>query len=147
MITKYILSLFLFASLDARCQAPATVQRIEFISLARGYEEHVVLTPDSLVKTIESRLDSHEPSYKRKLSKEEWAMLTESLKNVTLADIPGLQSPSMKRTYDGARHSSLNITTKDQTVLTHSFDDEDPNEKLMPLMKVIHHIEAKDQKR
>ncbi|HTH31553.1 MAG TPA: hypothetical protein VL946_09385, partial [Lacibacter sp.] len=76
-------------------------------------------------------------------SKEEWRTLMDCLKKVKLSEVPELKSPTMKRTYDGARHSTLTLITNETTPLTHSFDNEDANEKLLPLMKAIQKIEEK----
>ena len=140
--SKYILLAgCLLALLEVRCQAPNSVKKVEYTTLTRGYQKHIIISPDSLTITVEGREENK--SYKRALSKDEWRTLTDCLKKVKLSEVPALKSPTMKRTYDGARHSTLTLITSDTTPLTHSFDNEDANEKLLPLMKAIQKIEEK----
>lgn len=142
--SKYIFLLIcLLALLEVRCQAPNAVRQVEYTTLTRGYQKHIIISPDSLTITVEGREENK--TYKRALLKEEWQTLTDCLKKVKLAEVPELKSPTMKRTYDGARHSTLTFTTDDKQPLTHSFDNEDANEKLLPLMKAVQKIEAKSE--
>lgn len=131
----------MLALLEVRCQAPNTVKQVEYTTLTRGYQKHITISPDSIAVTVEGREENK--SYKRALSKDEWRMLMDCLKKVKLAEVPELKSPTVKRTYDGARHSTLTLITDDTTALTHSFDNEDANEKLLPLMKAVQKIEEK----
>ncbi len=118
-------------------QKPSEVVRVEFTSLARGgYNKQVIVTKDSL---FESNSEGREEVQimRRKTNPNEWQGLMQSLNNVTLSKIPDLKSPTMKRAYDGARHSTISISTSRGETVTHSFDDEMPNEKLQELMKLI----------
>jgi hypothetical protein len=138
--SKYILLIgCLLALLEVRCQAPNAVKQIAYTTLTRGYQKHITISPDSLIITVEGREENK--SYKRQLSKDEWRALMDCLKTVKLSEVPELKSPSMKRAYDGARHSTLTLITTDTSPLTHSFDNEDANEKLLPLMRAIQKIE------
>jgi hypothetical protein len=74
---------------------------------------------------------------KRKLAAAEWEELIKGIARISLAEIPELQSPTSRRSFDGARHSTIEIYTREGKSYTHSFDDENPNEKLEPLMEII----------
>jgi hypothetical protein len=124
--------------LGVRCQSVSSINQIEFTTLTRGYQKHVVLSVDSLIVAMEGRQGNE--TLKKKLSKGDWNALMGSLKNTKLSEIPELKSPSMKRAFDGAKHSTLTIITSDQKMLTHSFDDEDPHLKLLPLMSAVKKI-------
>ena len=62
--------------------------------------------------------------------------LLKDIKTITLSEIPSLASPSMKRAYDGARHSKLSIYSEDKSY-EHLFDDESPHALLAPLLQCI----------
>lgn len=139
--SKYILLIgCLLALLEVRCQAPNAVKQVEYTTLTRGYQKHIIISQDSIAVTVEGREENK--SCKRALSKDEWRTLMDCLKKVKLSEIPELKSPTMKRTYDGARHSTLTLITNETTPLTHAFDNEEANEKLLPLMKAIQKIEG-----
>ncbi|MBI1767388.1 MAG: hypothetical protein HY015_04475 [Bacteroidetes bacterium] len=126
---KSILVFLWLTSYTILAQKTADIVRIEFSSLTRGYQELVVITADSLKATT--------PTQHKAIKNKDWTGVIKSLYGVHLNDIEGLKSPTMKRAYDGARHSTITIITKSGKY-SHSFDDEDPHEKLKPLMKVIH---------
>jgi hypothetical protein len=141
MIKLKVITLFCFLATccaSTRGQSTSTISKIEFTSLTRGYQKHAILSADSLILVTEGR--EQDKTLKRKLSKVEWNTLISSLKKVKLSEIPKLKSPSMKRAFDGAMHSTLTIITKDQKNITHGFDDEDANEKLRPLMIAVKKI-------
>ena len=123
-------------------QQSSDVIRVEFSSLARGYQELLVMTSDSIQysKTEMRQQPVNKPG---KMTNEAWAEVIKSLQQVSLTEVPELESPSMKRTYDGARHSTITITTKSNQTYTHSFDDEDPHQKLKQLMKQIQKVRSK----
>ncbi|HEY9047075.1 MAG TPA: hypothetical protein VIN08_14320 [Ohtaekwangia sp.] len=135
----FILCLLSLCWMGVQCQSPKSVIRIDYTTLTRGYQKQIVLTHDSVTLHVEGREENKD--VKRALTKAEWTSLVSALKNVKLAEIPNLPSPSMKRAYDGARHSTITLTTKDQKTLAHAFDNEDAHAKLQPLMKAILKIE------
>jgi hypothetical protein len=112
------------------------VVRIEFNSLTRGFQETVVITADSAVRAVNPR--NGLPFTKAKaIKKRDWECLQKTINKISLSEISRLESPTMKRAYDGALHSTITITTKSGEQFTHSFDDDDPHEKLKPLMREI----------
>jgi hypothetical protein len=111
------------------------VTRIEFTSLTRGYSEQTIFTKDSLITTILER-GVEASSRKEKVKSQDWEDLLKSIQDLTLSEVSDLKSPTVKRTYDGAKHSTLSFTTP-AGVVSHSFDDRDPHEKLLPLMKIV----------
>lgn len=129
----------IFLALSVFAQSTSEIVRIEFNSGTRGSHEQIVITPDSIVTFQENSLknDSHQP-VARAASAKDWSHLLDCLRHVRLTEIETLESPTMKRAYDGASHSSIIITTSDGSTFTHGFDDEDPHHKLKPLMKEIH---------
>lgn len=130
MCMKLILSLSLVSGF-AFSQNTNDIIRIEFSSITRGHQEFVVITKDSIsVSTNKQKAKT------RELEKKEWAGLVSSVNKLELSSIASLKSPTMKRAYDGAKHSTLTITTQSQSY-SHAFDDENPHEKLRPILKLI----------
>ncbi|SHG55626.1 hypothetical protein SAMN04488109_0810 [Chryseolinea serpens] len=113
------------------------IKQIDFTKSTRGYEERIRVTPDSVVVRIENfRADEKVQQSGRKLAAKEWRALLKTLKNVPFQTIPGLPSPGMQRASDAALQGTLQVTTTQQTY-AHSFDNEDPNAKLVPLLKAV----------
>jgi hypothetical protein len=74
---------------------------------------------------------------KRKLEPFEWDELLKAASQLKLTEVSTLPSPTNRRAFDGARHSTLVISTNDGQSYTHSFDDENPHEHLRNLMDVV----------
>lgn len=127
-----------FFSLAVSAQSSKEINRIEFNSGTRGYSEQIIITPDSIISIQQDFKMDQKPRVKtRACSAKEWSKLLECLKDVRLTEIETLESPTMKRAYDGASHGSIIITSSDKQTYSHGFDDEDPHKKLKPLMVEI----------
>lgn len=118
------------------------VNMIEFSTLSRsGHYEHIIITQDSFfINITERRTNTVDTSFSSSLKTNEWQAIIQSLENIPLSEIDDLESPTMKRTYDGARHSEIIISTKNNKTFNHLFDDENPHEKLNPLMNKIESV-------
>jgi hypothetical protein len=134
-----------FLSWGGTCQQKRSAQlpnekpvitKIEFTTLTRGHQKQVYFSPDSLIKITDGRQNDHQV-VKRSLAEGQWQDLVNSLKHISLEEIPGLPSPTSRRAFDGAMHSSIVIWAKDEKSYIHAFDDEHPHEKLQPLMDLI----------
>jgi hypothetical protein len=117
----------------------ATVEKVEFNTMGMsGVYEKISITPDSLQrKTGKRRTNEPEEQFGKSINQEEWNSVLSALAAISLNNIGSLQSPTNKRTYDGAMHSEIIVTTIDNQSFRHSFDDEDPHAKLEALMEVI----------
>ena len=115
------------------------IQKIEFNTLSRGgHYEQIVITEDKLRFQKEKRRTKEEKeTYSRILKAVEWKQLLKTTEHLNLHGIPKLKSPSMKRAYDGARHSAIIITAFDNQQYIHRFDDENPHKLLRPLLQSI----------
>jgi hypothetical protein len=128
-----------FIALAVFGQSSSDIVRIEFNSGTRGSNEQIILTKDSIVSFQENfQKDKAPQPVARTASAKEWSRLLDCLSQVRLTEIETLESPTMKRAFDGASHSSIIITTSDGSTFTHGFDDENPHHKLKPLMMEIH---------
>lgn len=149
MATPRILCLILLAIVTTAVtvtQKTEDVNRIEFNSGTRTYREQLIITPDSLSVIKEDfRVDQRPQIHRRSTSAGEWRSVKEALKDIRLTEIETLQSPTMKRTFDGAAHGSIIITTSDGRSFTHGFDDENPHRKFRLLMDQISKL-RKDQR-
>lgn len=125
-------------------QSQQDIIRIEFNSSTRGYREQISFTPDSIISVVENALTDTVPrSSARKTSQKEWTRILNCLSEVRLTEIETLESPTMKRAYDGASHSSIVITVNGGATFSHGFDDEEPHKKLKPLISEIHRYRRK----
>lgn len=127
---KLTLALLLLA-MPSFAQKKNDTIKVEFSSITRGQQEFVVITPDSIKMT-----SSKQKAVARALEKKEWLAIIYTINKLELSSVSTLKSPTMKRAYDGARHSTITITTQSQSY-AHAFDDENPHEKLKPLLKII----------
>jgi hypothetical protein len=118
------------------------VDKIQFKSLTRGAFEEILITKDSILLTKKELSDKEEIRISRKLDNGEWDNLMKSLRDVPLAEINTYTSPTNKRNFDGARHSSIIIIQND-VLYQHTFDNRHPYIKLKPLMEVIDKIAYK----
>lgn len=143
ILTTYIILLSCL-SLQTQCQTkPANtsqqesvITKVEFTTLTRGQKKEVFISADSVVEVSEGLSNEH-AVVKRKIESAQWQALLATVKGANLEEVPNLPSPTTRRAFDGARHSSIKITTADGRDFTHAFDDENPHQMLQPLMDEI----------
>ena len=131
-----LLAIILLVGCASVAQNSDHIMRIEFSSLTRGYLELVTFTNDS-VKFSRTQAGHPKIAKAQALKKNDWQELVKAVQKITLSEVPELKSPTMKRSFDGARHSTITIITDSNQTYIHSFDDENPHEKLKALMNVI----------
>jgi hypothetical protein len=127
------------SQLSAKCQHNLDVTSVEFRSSARGYQKTVLVSADSVFTAVNNRGDGD--TTKRKISNDEWNDVIQSIQTLSQVDITQLQSPTSDRSRDAAKHSTITIATTDGQKRTHTFDDQKPNEKLVPLMHALNKID------
>lgn len=139
-----ILLITMISGLIGYSQKNDDVVRVEFNSGTRAYREQLIVTKDSLSVIKEDfRQDQRPQIVRRSTDAGEWTSIIESIGGVRLSEIETLQSPTMKRTFDGAAHGSIIITTADGRSFTHGFDDENPHKKFRALMNQIRKLRNK----
>ena len=138
-----LIPLLVYASLYAQKNE---IEKIEFKTLVRGAHEDVLITKDCVSIVKQGHSDAIESHAKFKIKKEDWQALLNSFNNIPLHEIPSYSSPTNKRAYDGAWHSSIVISTTGKKSFGHTFDNEEPHEKLKPLIIVIRDIADKYSK-
>jgi hypothetical protein len=131
--------IFTVTQISGKCQNTNDVERVEFTSATRGYQKTMRVSPDSVVTTINNRGENS--ITKRRLTGEEWGEVINSIQTLGQKDIGQLPAPTSERARDAAKHSSITITTADGQKRTHTFDDDMPHEKLMPLLNALNKID------
>lgn len=122
-------------------QDTSDVANVRFKTFTRGASKTITINRDSI--SISSSGRAGEQPVRCKIKKEDWNLLTKQLNEVNVNDIPSLSSPTNKRAVDGAWHSEIVVGTTGKKAFSHSFDNEEPNEKLKSLMQVIAVLEKK----
>lgn len=134
-----IVSVFLFLNcmIGGHAQDYDSIMKIEFSTLTRGAHQTIVFTKNQIETTKQTHNDNVEKRTFSSLSAKQWEVLLLPLSALALAEIPTLTSPTKARAYDGARHSAITITTNSGKTFSHNFDNENPHERLKPLMREI----------
>ncbi|MBL0744355.1 hypothetical protein [Chryseolinea lacunae] len=141
-LSSLVLVLLLTAC-SLKAQKESDIRQIEFTKTGRGYQENVRVTADSVISKIEDfRAEEKSKRTGRKLAPKEWETLLKTLAGVELKEVPTLPPPTDRRAYDGALAASLQITTTQNQTFGHSFDNEEPHAKLVPLMKAVRALTA-----
>ena len=118
------------------------VEKIEFNTLTRGYMENVMITADSVIFTKGGNSKEKQKKNGRLTTKKEWKCLLKKIQSIDLSNISELESPTMKRAFDGAKHSKIVIYNNGKSY-QHLFDDENPHQILSGLMICI--VDIKDR--
>lgn len=138
-IIMFFLSVILMAFSCENVQLEDEITMIEFSSGGMsGYNERIQITSEKISITIEQRRSQEDAiTYEEAITKDDWSQLINNIENINFSEIENLESPTMKRAYDGAMHSEIIVTTSKEKYLSPSFDDDNPHEKLKPLMNAI----------
>jgi hypothetical protein len=121
-----------------RSQTTPEVVTIQFTSITRGgYSKEIVATRDSIIQNFTEGRGATSKTTRTVMKAEDWNRLMNSLQPVNMTAVSELPSPTQKRAYDGAHHSSLTFITSSGATVSHSFDDEVPHKSLQPLMSTL----------
>jgi hypothetical protein len=135
---KLVCILLVMMVSQCKGQSLETITSIEFVKQSRGFHDKIVISADSVRGVVENhRAAEKSEQYARDVDQDDWSSLLAALKDVSLQDLDGLQSPTMDRAHDGAIHSSIVINFEDGTSVSHGFDDEKPHPDLLPLLNAI----------
>ena len=112
---------------------------IEYIATSRGSYTNVTVKNNSLTfqKDRSSKIES------RECSTEEVATLFKKMEDLSIDELPNLESPSKAHQYDGAAGATLKITKDGKTYQTQTFDHGKPNAKIEELVNTILSIAEK----
>ena len=131
----FLLSMLLTGLSNA--QDLETWTEITFQSQTRGGNlKEVRITADSVHYRNGNMRSGDLQEVHKCLTKKDKKQLQRILKDLSETKITDLEAPSNKRAFDGAAHSEITIHIRDQK-LYHYFDDEQPHEKMFPLLNRI----------
>lgn len=134
----FLCVLFLMAGGEICGQSLENITSITFTKQSRGYLDEVVISRDSVQGYVENHREPESArDYATAVDHDQWAKLMSALRDVPLESIDGLQSPTMNRAHDGALQSTITMSFKDGSTISHSFDNENPHPDLQPLLDVI----------
>lgn len=123
------------------------VEQIEYRSLSRGYREIIQISRDSIFVEKGNLYSSTMPEkVGRATGSEEWEELMDALSGLRPEELPELQAPSKAHTFDGARHSTITVTTGSETYQTPVFDNYRAHARLQQLMDTIRKMEEEQGK-
>lgn len=98
----------------------------------------VSVNQDSVVVVVQGRMKV--PRFARKTETSEWQGLMKAMENVNLKKIATLEAPSSNRQTDASPYAQFELTTKDSTYVSASFDGGNPHEMLSALMEEFKQI-------
>ncbi|HYG01780.1 MAG TPA: hypothetical protein VD927_05000 [Chryseosolibacter sp.] len=116
-------------------QQNVSVEKIEFSTLTRGYQKRITIREDSVITSVQGR--GEDQVQKRITTKAEWDKLVDAVRTIDVSNVSALQSPSSKRSFDGAMHSLIRVVTKEGETYEHAFDDEEPHKDLRSFLRLI----------
>ncbi|MBI9068857.1 MAG: hypothetical protein JEZ09_16290 [Salinivirgaceae bacterium] len=134
---KLIVLFAVFISYSSYGQSINDITKIAFSSttLRTGFTEEIILTKDSLFINSYTKSNPDSGNYISKgISVDKWETALLKVPNMKLSKIFELESPTNKRSTDGARYSQLTFTTWNNDEYYHMFDEENPHEKLVGLL-------------
>ncbi len=111
-----------------------SINVIEYEAVSRGYFLAITIDKDSITKFKDrNRKESASVS----CSLKDWNTIIADMKKIEFEKITDLKAPSDKRTFDGAAHAQLKITTSTQIYTSNSFDHGNPPQELKSLVDTI----------
>lgn len=105
--------------------------KISYEAISRGYFKSISFENSKIMYTNDinrQKIDT------LSISAKEWKALVDIVNSLNLKSLENLKAPTDKRLYDGAAHSTLSITTKNEGYTTPSFDEGFPPNEIAPLV-------------
>jgi hypothetical protein len=130
-----LLNIFLSKGCGSGEQIDMKSAVVEYTATTRGFFQKVTIKNQEVFVTKDR--NSSEIGTATKISDTDWKELINDFKVINLEEIPNLKSPTEKRFYDGAAIANLNITFKDKTYKSQSFDHGFPPAEIEKLVNKI----------
>ena len=119
-----------------------TGTKVEYEASSRGSFSKIIFENNQL--TIASDRNNPEKGIVVILSKEDISEITTLIKAVNLNELPNLKAPSEARTYDGAAHANLTITSNGKVYVGNGFDAGNPPAAIKKIVsKLVSYSEKK----
>ncbi len=107
---------------------------VEYQAVSRGYFLNTKINK-SLITLFKDR--SLENMVSKSCSQNDWSYLLSAIKKIDIQTINKLKAPSKKRSFDGAPHGQLKISTTNKTYTSVSFDHGNPPKEIKLLVNHI----------
>ncbi|MEO8234411.1 MAG: hypothetical protein ABI549_03260 [Flavobacterium sp.] len=119
-----------------------TGTKVEYEATSRGFFSKIIFENNQI--TIASDRNNPEKVTVVMLTKEDVSEISNLIKAVNLDELPNLKAPSEARTYDGAPHANLTITSNGTVYTGAGFDAGNPPSDIAKLVsKLVSYSEKK----
>jgi hypothetical protein len=136
------LSMVLSKSCESQTKNDLKTAVLEYTANTRGFYQKITIQDQMVtVSKDRSRNDKQEAV---KISDADWKELVGYFETINLDSLPALKAPTEKRFYDGAAIANLEVTYKDKTYKTNSFDHGYPPEAIKKLVIKINSFAKKE---
>ena len=116
---------------------------LEYTANTRGFYQKITIQ-DQMVSVSKDRSGNDKPVV-TKISDKDWKELIGYFETIELDSLPTLKAPTEKRFHDGAAIASLDVSYKDKTYKTTSFDHGNPPESIKKLIDKINSFSKEKQ--
>jgi hypothetical protein len=116
----------------AKIESVAGLKSIAWSAYTRGKQELISVTETNLVVSENGTVIKE-----KKITTEDWKLLSNVVKNIPLNEIANLEAPSQKRFVDADLASKIEINTNSASFTSSEFDKTQPPKTLAPLINKI----------
>lgn len=120
LFTVLFLSLFVSKSCEGQTKNDLKTAVLEYTANTRGFYQKITIQ-DQMVSVSKDRSGNVKP-IAIKISDEDWKELVGCFETINLDSLEILKAPTEKRFHDGAAIANLEVTYKDKSYKTTSFD-------------------------
>ena len=135
LFTMIFLSIFLGKSCEGQTNNDLKTAVLEYTANTRGFYQKIRIQ-DQMVSISKDR-SGNEKAIATKISEKDWKELVAHFETIELESLATLKAPTEKRFHDGAAIANLEVTYKDKTYQTTSFDHGYPPEAIKKLVVKI----------
>ena len=142
LFTMIFLSVFLSKSCEGQTKNDLKTAVLEYTANTRGFYQKITIQ-DQMVSISKDRSGNEKP-VATKISDKDWKELVGYFETIELDSLATLKAPTEKRFHDGAAIANLDVTYKDKTYQTTSFDHGYPPETIKKLVTKINSFAKKE---
>lgn len=114
--------------------------KLTYHAISRGFFKTIGFEDSKLIYSEDPNLKSIDTF---DISKKEWLEITETLNKINLNVLETLKSPTEKRLYDGAAHTTITVVSTRKTYTSSSFDEGHPPAEIEELINKMLTISEK----
>jgi hypothetical protein len=143
LFTVILLSVFLSKSCTSQTKNDLKTAVLEYTANTRGFYQKITIQ-DQMVTVSKDRSGNDKP-IATKISEKDWKELVGYFETINLDSLETLKAPTEKRFHDGAAIANLDVSYKNKTYKTTSFDHGYPPETIKKLVTKINTFAKKEQ--